>query len=199
LPEDLENQLLNFQQFVICLCQQNKYPLGMITNMDETPVYFDMAGSLTHRWISNGGNGLTEKGNLKRADLNTVCRWVLNAWEDISKDIIIRSFKKCGISNYLSGSEDHLIYESDEDSEEKDSDKNDEDSDENDKDSDEYEDENSDETRDEDSDENEYEDPDENKDEYSGKEDEEFDKDNNESDDGNKSNNKMSEYSKWPE
>ncbi|CAG8719992.1 11653_t:CDS:1, partial [Gigaspora rosea] len=119
----------------------------------------------------NGSNGLTEKGNLKRADLNTVCRWVLNAWEDISEDIIIRSFKKCGISNCLSGSEDHLIYESDEDSEEEDSDENDKDSDEND-DSDEYEDENSNKTGDEDSNENEYEDSDENEDEYSGKDDE---------------------------
>ncbi|CAG8856221.1 2319_t:CDS:2, partial [Gigaspora margarita] len=108
-----------------------------------------------HRWMSNGGNGLTKKGNLKRADLNTVCCWVLNTWEDISEDIIIRSFKKCGISNCLSG-------KSDKDSEEEDSDENDEDSDENDEDSDEYEDENSDETGDEDSNENEYEDSDEN-------------------------------------
>ncbi|CAG8812869.1 5578_t:CDS:1, partial [Gigaspora rosea] len=47
LPEDLENQLLNFQWFVIRLRQQNEYPLGMIANMNDTPVYFDMADSLT--------------------------------------------------------------------------------------------------------------------------------------------------------
>ncbi|CAG8834257.1 37712_t:CDS:2, partial [Gigaspora margarita] len=38
--------------------------------------------------------------------------------KDISEDIIIQSFKKCGISNCLSESEDHLIYESDEDNDE---------------------------------------------------------------------------------
>ena len=27
-----------------------------------------------YRWILNSSNGLTKKGNLKRADLNTVCR-----------------------------------------------------------------------------------------------------------------------------
>ncbi|CAG8843166.1 6061_t:CDS:2, partial [Gigaspora margarita] len=145
---------------------------------------------MSKKWILNGGNGLTEKRNLKRADLNT---------EDISEDIIIRSFKKYGISNCLSGSKDHLIYESDEDSEEEDSDENNEDSNENDKDSDKYEDENSEETGDEDSNKNEYENSDENEGEYSGKDDEESNKDNNESDDGDKSNNKMSEYSKWPE
>ncbi|CAG8847952.1 19729_t:CDS:2, partial [Gigaspora margarita] len=150
-------------------------------------------------WMSNSSNDLTEKGNLKCADLNTVCHWVLNTWEDISEDIIIRLFKKCSISNCLSGSENHLIYESDEDSEEEDSDENDEDSDENDKNSDEYEDENSDETGDEDSNENEYKDSDENEGEYSGKDDKESNKNNNESDDSDKSNNKISEYSKWPE
>ncbi|CAG8815703.1 9249_t:CDS:1, partial [Gigaspora rosea] len=151
-----------------------------------------------HRWMLNGSNGLTEKGNLKRANLNIVCHWVLNTWENISEDIIIRSFKKGGISNCLSGSENHLIYESDEDSE-GDSDENNEDSDENDEDSDEYEDENSDETGDEDSEENEYKDSDKNEGKYSGKNDKESDKNNNESNDGDKSNNKMSEYSKWPE
>ncbi|CAG8815298.1 32246_t:CDS:2, partial [Gigaspora margarita] len=131
--------------------------------------------------------------------LRKLCRWVLNAWEDISEDIIIQTFKKCGISNCLSGSKDHLIYESDKDSEEKNSDENDNDSNKNDEDSDEYKDENSDKTRDENSDKNEYEDSDENEGEDSGKDDEESDKDNNKSDNGNKSNNKMSEYSKWPE
>ncbi|CAG8796945.1 15902_t:CDS:2, partial [Cetraspora pellucida] len=29
LPDDLENKLLKFQQFVIRLCQKNNYPLGM--------------------------------------------------------------------------------------------------------------------------------------------------------------------------
>ncbi|CAG8839879.1 23353_t:CDS:2, partial [Cetraspora pellucida] len=55
-------------------------------------------------WMANSGNGLTKGGNLKHADLNT---------DDISHDIIIRAFKKYGISNCLSESEDHLIYKDD--------------------------------------------------------------------------------------
>ncbi|CAG8805304.1 21221_t:CDS:1, partial [Gigaspora rosea] len=73
-----------------------------------------------HEWMANGGNGLTKGGNLKCADLNTVCHWVLNTWYDISDDIIVRAFKKCSISNCLSGSEDHLIYD-DSEGDEKDS------------------------------------------------------------------------------
>ena len=47
LPKDLEEKLLSFQRFIICLHQKNDYPLGMIVNMDETPVCFDMTGDLT--------------------------------------------------------------------------------------------------------------------------------------------------------
>ncbi|CAG8852745.1 10234_t:CDS:2, partial [Gigaspora margarita] len=283
LPEDLENQLLNFQRFVIRLRQQNKYPLGMIANINETPVYFDMAGSLImnpkdaktvhirmtgndknrklppviifkgkvwpsstaqplagitvwfqekgwmdeegiDKWIAYWNNNVQLARNSKamlvldsfsahitdqakalfrseNTDLAvipgglTMYRWVLNAWEDISEDITIRSFKKCGISNCLSRSEDHLIYELDKDSKEEDSDENDENSDENDEDSDENEDENSDETGDEDFDKNKYENSDENEGKYSGKDDEESNKNNNEFDDSDKSNNKINEYS----
>ncbi|CAG8603384.1 3519_t:CDS:2 [Gigaspora margarita] len=63
--------------------------------------------------IPGGLTSITKKKNLKHADLKTVCNWVLKAWEDISEDVIICAFKKCGISNCLSGSEDHLIYDDD--------------------------------------------------------------------------------------
>ena len=38
-------------------------------------------------------------------------KWVANAWQKVkqNKDLIIRSFLKCGISNSLDGSEDHLV------------------------------------------------------------------------------------------
>ncbi|CAG8688332.1 3017_t:CDS:2, partial [Scutellospora calospora] len=43
--------------------------------------------------MANGGNGITKKRNLKRADLNMMCHWVLNTWKDVSEDIIGRAFK----------------------------------------------------------------------------------------------------------
>ncbi|CAB4445921.1 unnamed protein product [Rhizophagus irregularis] len=64
-----------------------------------------------HFWMSNGGAGYTEAGNLRRAKISDVCEWVKRAWESISDDIIVYSFKKCGISNALDGSEDDAIYE----------------------------------------------------------------------------------------
>src|SRR4051794_23471706 len=54
-----------------------------------------------HIWMSNGGAGETAKGNLRRAKISDVCGWVKRSWEGVSNEIIIESFKKCGISNAL--------------------------------------------------------------------------------------------------
>lgn len=54
-----------------------------------------------HLWMANGGAGETAAGNLRRAKISDVCSWVKRAWEGISEEIIIKSFKTCGISNSL--------------------------------------------------------------------------------------------------
>ena len=40
-----------------------------------------------------------------------VTRWVSAAWKAIPESIIIRSFKKCCISNALDGSEEDILWE----------------------------------------------------------------------------------------
>ena len=48
--------------------------------------------------------------------LVTVCQWVKESWQELSKEMVKRSFKKCGISNALDGTEDDLVWEEEEDS-----------------------------------------------------------------------------------
>ncbi|GBB96818.1 hypothetical protein RclHR1_02840015 [Rhizophagus clarus] len=48
------------------------------------------------------------KDNLRREC--EVCGWVKRSWNNVSEEIIIRAFKKCGISNALDGTEDDEIY-----------------------------------------------------------------------------------------
>ena len=60
----------------------------------------------------------TPKGALKRPTIKQVCQWIKQSWSRVREDIIVKSFKKCGISNALDGSEDHLIYEEDNDDDE---------------------------------------------------------------------------------
>ena len=47
-----------------------------------------------------------------------MCQWIKQSWARVREDIIVKYFKKCGISNALDGSEDHLIYEEDNDDDE---------------------------------------------------------------------------------
>jgi len=35
----------------------------------------------------------------------------LNSWQQVKSETIVKSFKKCGISNALDGSEDDILYE----------------------------------------------------------------------------------------
>ena len=41
-----------------------------------------------------------------------ICQWILEVWNSIPIEMIIKSFKKCGISNALDGTEDDLLYNS---------------------------------------------------------------------------------------
>ena len=48
-----------------------------------------------------------------RAAPSEVAWWVSAAWKSIPESIIVRSSKKCCISNALDGSEDDILWEDD--------------------------------------------------------------------------------------
>ena len=66
---------------------------------------------LWNTWMVSGEKEFTKSGAMKRPGLSLVVQWVKEAWESISEDIIIKSFKKCGISNAMDGTEDDILYE----------------------------------------------------------------------------------------
>ena len=67
-------------------------------------------------WMMSGEKTFTPGGQLRAASLVTVCQWVKESWQELSKEMVGRSFKKCGISNALDGTEDDLVWEEEEDS-----------------------------------------------------------------------------------
>jgi hypothetical protein len=69
-------------------------------------------------WMINGKHELTKKGNTKKAPLELVCQWVHEAWQAISPESIVNSFKHAGLSTALDGSEDALRSEAEADTEE---------------------------------------------------------------------------------
>ena len=43
--------------------------------------------------------------------------FVIKSWEKVKVEIVIKSFKKCGISNAMDGTEDDLLWDTDDDEE----------------------------------------------------------------------------------
>lgn len=46
----------------------------------------------------NTGRELASSAHMKRASLTTVYKWMLSAWALLSRELVMRSFAKCGIS-----------------------------------------------------------------------------------------------------
>jgi len=68
-------------------------------------------GEQYDEWVFNGPVELTRGGNRKAAPIAILLKWIKEAWGVVTPDIIRKSFRKCGISNDLDGSEDHLFAE----------------------------------------------------------------------------------------
>ncbi|KAH7711774.1 pogo transposable element with KRAB domain-like protein [Aphelenchoides avenae] len=66
--------------------------------------------SFYEEWMLEGDHDTTAAGNPRPPQPETYLQWLLNAWEAVKEDVIIRSFKACGISTKLDGSEDGLIH-----------------------------------------------------------------------------------------
>lgn len=65
-------------------------------------------------WMQSVGNDLTPTGRIKKASITQVCDWILRSWNGVKKEVVVKSFKKCGISNAMDGTEDDEIYQDEE-------------------------------------------------------------------------------------
>ena len=63
------------------------------------------------KWIEAPTHHVTPAGRVKRPLISNVCEWVKNSWQRVKSETILKSLKKCGISNALDGSEDNILYE----------------------------------------------------------------------------------------
>ena len=71
------------------------------------------------KWIEAPTHHVTLAGTVKPPTNSNVCEWVKNSWQQVKSETIVKSLKKCGISNALDGSEDDILYEESEASSEK--------------------------------------------------------------------------------
>ena len=66
-----------------------------------------------NKWMISGEHSFTTAGNMKVASLATVCEWVVKSWAEVKTEYIVKSFKKCSISNTMDGTEDGLLWQED--------------------------------------------------------------------------------------
>ena len=62
-------------------------------------------------WMVTGPFEFTPAGKKKAPSRNQVLRWIKQSWNEIPEEMVSRSFKTCGISNALDGTEDDAVYE----------------------------------------------------------------------------------------
>ena len=81
------------------------------------PVNKPINALVKKEWTSrmqSAGTDLTPTGWIKEASIAQVCDWSPRSWNGVKKEVVVKSFKKCGISNAMDGSEDDKIYQDEE-------------------------------------------------------------------------------------
>ena len=71
----------------------------------------DMLRRRWNDWYCDGEHTYTASGNMRKPSLLDVCTWINDAWQELDPAIIVRSFKKCCISNAMDGTEDDVLWE----------------------------------------------------------------------------------------
>ena len=61
-------------------------------------------------WMMDGEKTFTKTGRTRKPELETICKWILEAWESIPNELICQSFLKTSISNNLDGTQDDAIW-----------------------------------------------------------------------------------------
>ena len=55
---------------------------------------------------------MTATGRTRKAELNVICHWIKQAWDDIPTEMIIqKSFRKCCITNAIDETKDDEVWE----------------------------------------------------------------------------------------
>ena len=53
----------------------------------------------------------TPAGKIKKPSYSTVATWIKESWDEVSDDLIRKSFKCCGVSTKIDGSEDDCLFD----------------------------------------------------------------------------------------
>jgi hypothetical protein len=69
----------------------------------------DHIKQLYSEWLLKGNHALTPAGRIKKPSVTILCQWIITAWQYISKEVTVKSFKKCCVFNAMDGTEDDML------------------------------------------------------------------------------------------
>ena len=102
-----------------------------VENNSEIAREYGISESMVRRWRKDQANlfngelkmsakrmmtgpfEFTPAGKKKAPSRNLVLRWIKQSWAEIPAEMVRKSFKTCGISNALDGTEDDEVYADD--------------------------------------------------------------------------------------
>ena len=61
-------------------------------------------------WMADGAHSFTAAGNMRGPSRPEIVKWVLEAWETLDRELIIRSFRSCALTVAPDGPEDDQIH-----------------------------------------------------------------------------------------
>ena len=62
------------------------------------------------QWMQHSTKTYTKGIRTRAPDLLTVTQWVKEAWKELDPSIIVKSFKRCSITNSMDGTEDNILW-----------------------------------------------------------------------------------------
>jgi hypothetical protein len=83
------------------------FPSGMVCLPQPVNIYVNKAFKEKLRYQCE--KWLRSNGRLKCASPSLLSHWISAAWHDVPMEIIVKSFKKCYLSNSLDGNEADLL------------------------------------------------------------------------------------------
>ena len=96
----------------------SKFQLLRVSINKPFKVYSYMREEWNKWMMDETQHEFTSKGGLIRPAIKQACQWIKQSWSRVREVNIVKSLKKCGISNALDGKEDHIIYKEDNDDDE---------------------------------------------------------------------------------
>ncbi|KAG7175646.1 Pogo transposable element-like 48 [Homarus americanus] len=95
-----------------CNCSNTRGLMSVLQPLDVSlnKPFKDNISSEWNKWMVEGEKSFTKRGNMRAPPLDVLCEFVMWSWEAVCAETVVKSLKKCGISNTTDGEEDDLLW-----------------------------------------------------------------------------------------